>query len=205
MSEDNRSLNDFDQKLDNFKILISAMRATINKVERDLVIVKKNTRVMNGFRHDQQQFALVPSVDASRYDDQVCSDLNTSGVRKVRNNFFAFCEIDSEEGGWIVIQNRFDGSAEFFRTYKDYQEGFGNIFGEFWMGLAKIHELTSSRLHELMIVMEKFDGTKKFAKYSAFAISDESSSYTMSLLGKYSGDAGDSLAYHAGMKFSTYE
>lgn len=187
------------------------MLNSINKVEREILIVKKNTRTINSWKHNNhQRFALVPSIEESRFGEQgVCSSSDSStgsGIRRVRNNFFAFCEVNlEEESGWIVIQNRFDGSTEFLRPFKDYQDGFGNIYGEFWMGLSKIHELTSSRLHELMIVMENFDGTKKNAKYSAFAISDESTSYALNILGKYSGEAGDSLSYHAGMKFSTYE
>lgn len=165
----------------------------------------------NNLRHNHHpQFALMPSRDDSSVDNQgacTINDPNTeSGIRKLRKNFFAFCEMETEDaGGWIVIQNRFDGSTDFFRTWIEYKEGFGNVAGEFFMGLDKIHELTSSRLHELMIVMEDFGGEKKFAKYSAFGISDESSAYTLNLLGKYSGDAGDSLTYHAGMKFSTME
>lgn len=73
------------------------------------------------------------------------------------------------------------------------------------MGLDKIYELTSSRIHELLVVMDSFDGERKTAKYSSFGISGESSFYALSLLGKFSGDAGDSLSYHAGMKFSTFK
>lgn len=182
------------------------MRTTVTKLERDMTTVKKNTRTLNNLRHSQPQFALVP---AQTDDHHVCSanDVNPhSGIRKIRKNFFAFCEMDGEDpAGWILIQNRYDGSTEFFRTWSEYKDGFGNIAGEFWMGLEKIYELTSNRLHELMIEMESFDGVHKYARYSTFGISDEASFYTLSMLGPYSGDADDSLAYHAGMKFSTFE
>lgn len=107
--------------------------------------------------------------------------------------------------GWIVIQNRFDGSTDFFRSWTEYKNGFGNIAGEFWLGLDKIHELTSSQIHELSIEMEDFGGVKMHARYSGFAISGEANSYALSVLGKFSGDAEDSLKIHAGMKFSTFE
>lgn len=198
-----------EQKLDNFNLLLSAVRGTVGKVERDMLIVKKAVRTLNGIRHGQPQFAVVQSREGS--DDEiedVCAPNDSivdSGVRKIRKNFFASCDTSTDNGGWILIQNRFDGSTEFFRTWNEYKNGFGNIAGEFWMGLEKIYELTSLKVFELMIVMESFEGEKKFAKYSAFGISGESSFYALSLLGIYSGDAGDSLSYHAGMKFSTFE
>jgi Fibrinogen beta and gamma chains, C-terminal globular domain len=197
-------------KLDNFNLLLSAVRGTIGKVERDVLIVKKAIRTLNGARHGQPQFALVQQRDSASSDsdneiENVCAANDDSSVRKIRKNFFATCDTQTDDGGWIVIQNRFDGSTEFFRGWNEYKDGFGNIAGEFWMGLEKIYELTSSRVYELMIVMESFEGEKKFAKYSAFGISGESSLYTLNLLGKFSGDAEDSLKYHAGMKFSTFE
>lgn len=53
--------------------------------------------------------------------------------------------------------------------------------------------------------MEDFDETIKIARYSAFAIGNEREGYALSLLGKYSGTAGDSLTYHGGAKFSTFD
>lgn len=198
-----------DDKLDDLSILINAVRSMISKIERDVVIVKKNVKSMNG-RPNPPQIALVSPQGDLQFEQQgACSanDPNTeSGVRKISRNFFAFCEMDDEDaGGWIVIQNRFDGTTEFFRRWNEYKEGFGNIAGEFWLGLEKIYELTSSRLHELTIVMKDFNGVEKTAKYSAFGISDESSGYTLNMLGKYSGDAEDSFMYHAGYRFSTFE
>lgn len=196
------------QKLDNLGLLLNTVRSTVNKLEKDVIAVKNNVRT-NSARNSQPQFALVQSRDDQSYQNAVCTanDPNTdSGLRKIRPNFYAYCEMNDEDAnGWILIQNRYDGSTDFFKTWSEYKQGFGNIAGEFWMGLDKIYELTSSKLHELMIEMEDFNETKKVARYSAFAISDESSFYTLNILGSFSGDAEDSLKYHAGMKFSTFE
>ena len=33
-----------------------------------------------------------------------------------------------------VIQRRFNGSISFYRNFSDYEHGFGDLSGEFWMG-----------------------------------------------------------------------
>lgn len=104
-----------------------------------------------------------------------------------------------------IIQQRTEGSVSFHRDWEEYKIGFGNIDGEFWMGLDKLHDLTLSRPHELLIELEDFDGEKRKARYSHFAIGEEKESYALILLGKYSGDAGDSMSYHAGQKFTTFD
>lgn len=170
--------------------------------------MRKNTRSGNNGRHQQPPFGLIATrSDSSERSFCTIDDPNQeSGIRNVRKNFYAFCEMDRDTNvGWIVIQNRVDGQLDFFRTWNEYKEGFGNIAGEFWLGLEKIHELTSSKLHELRIEMEDFEGKLKFAEYPAFAISDESNFFTLSVLAKGTGNAGDSLKYHGGMKFSTFE
>jgi len=45
-----------------------------------------------------------------------------------------WCEFDGEHG-WTVIQRRMDGSVDFYRGWQDYVDGFGDIYGEFWLGM----------------------------------------------------------------------
>ncbi|KAM4663339.1 ficolin-2-like [Discoglossus pictus] len=58
---------------------------------------------------------------------------------------------------------------------------------------------------ELHIDLQDFENTKNFAKYSSFKVLGEAEKYKL-LLGDFKeGNAGDSMAVHGNMKFSTKE
>ncbi|XP_038111161.1 ficolin-1 [Culex quinquefasciatus] len=144
---------------------------------------------------------------------QTCS-LSTnrhSGIQLIhpqpgfREPFEVFCDQEYEGGGWIVIQNRYEGSVHFYRDWDEYERGFGNLGGEFWLGLSKIHELTYSRKYELHVVLEDWDGIQAIARYSEFLLAGPKEKYLLRNLGTFSGSAGDSLDHHRGMKFSTFD
>lgn len=80
-----------------------------------------------------------------------------------------------------VIQTRDDGGVSFYRNWAEYKHGFGNIGGEFWIGLDKLFELTASRIHELMIDFEDWEGVTRKAKYSNFAIGSEKENFALVL------------------------
>ena len=104
-----------------------------------------------------------------------------------------------------MFQRRMDGSQNFFLSWDDYVKGFGDVNGEFWLGLSKLHRLTANTSHtnRLRVDLGDFDGNTAHAKYSTFRIGDSISKYTLSVYG-YSGTAGDSLNnYHNGRPFST--
>ncbi|KAL9966945.1 hypothetical protein ACROYT_G025093 [Oculina patagonica] len=113
-----------------------------------------------------------------------------------------YCDFTTPGGGWTVIQKRFDGSVDFYRGCADYKTGFGDLNGEFWLGLDKIHRLTKYRRYMLRVDLEDTSGNKAFAKYDMFAVSSERTKYQLSL-GSYSGTAGDSLSGHRGHPFTT--
>ncbi|KFB51530.1 AGAP012000-PA-like protein [Anopheles sinensis] len=104
---------------------------------------------------------------------------------------------------WTPIQRRFDGSTDFQRNWTEYRNGFGNPHGEHWLGLEKLYDLLRRHQHELLIVLEDFEGVIAHAHYSHFRIGSESERYAIKSLGEYSGTAGDALRLQEGAPFST--
>ena len=101
-----------------------------------------------------------------------------------------------------MFQRRQDGSQDFYLGWSEYKAGFGQLTGEFWLGLDKIHRLTGSRPSELRVEVGDWSGGRAYAKYGSFGVGDNQSLYQLSV-GSYSGTAGDSLTYHNNMNFTT--
>ena len=92
----------------------------------------------------------------------------------------------AQTGGWTMIQRRQDGSVDFFRNWTDYKIGFGNLSGEFWLGLDKIHRLTKSGQNFLRIAMTDHKSVSTVVNYTHFFVSDEVEQYKLNISG-YSG------------------
>ncbi|XP_034473203.1 ficolin-2 [Drosophila innubila] len=119
--------------------------------------------------------------------------------------FKILCNSDIAGPGWTVIASRSNDNLNFYRGWAEYKRGFGNLTGDFFIGLDKLHAITISQPHELYIYLEDFDGNKRFAKYDEFLIGTETEKYVMAKLGTYVGDMGDSLKNHANRKFTTHD
>ncbi|XP_044315348.1 angiopoietin-related protein 6-like [Drosophila rhopaloa] len=119
--------------------------------------------------------------------------------------FEVTCDQESHGGGWTTVLRRNDGSQDFFLEWKDYQKGFGQLDNEFFIGLDKLHAMTSSEPHELLVLLENFYGNQSYELYDNFRVGPESNNYTLESVGSFSGDAGDSLEYHLGRQFTTKE
>uniref|UniRef100_A0A8P4GMH3 Tenascin n=1 Tax=Dicentrarchus labrax TaxID=13489 RepID=A0A8P4GMH3_DICLA len=110
-----------------------------------------------------------------------------------------YCDMETDGGGWTVFQRRKDGSVDFFRGWKEYIKGFGDLSGEFWLGETLLHNLTTMTRMILRVDLRDRDQSV-FAKYSTFEVAKRNYKLTV---GGYSGTAGDSLSYHNNRVFST--
>nr|XP_020477834.1 fibrinogen beta chain [Monopterus albus] len=140
-----------------------------------------------------------------------------------------FCDQTTQNGGWVLIQNRLDGSVDFGRRWDEYRRGFGNIAfdggkghcetpGEYWLGNDRISQLTKMYPTEVLIQMQDWTGAKVHAQYRQFTVQSDTSNYMLAVDG-YSGTAGNCLldgalqlfgvnrtmTIHTGMMFSTFD
>ncbi|KAJ0057582.1 hypothetical protein NL108_009362, partial [Boleophthalmus pectinirostris] len=114
-----------------------------------------------------------------------------------------YCDMTTDGGGWMVFLRRQNGKLEFFRNWKNYTAGFGNMNNEFWFGLSNLHKITSAGHYKLRVDLRD-KGESAYAQYDKFTIAEPRTRYKI-YIGAYSGTAGDSMTYHQGRPFSTYD
>ena len=100
--------------------------------------------------------------------------------------FDVFCDQTTGGGGWSVFQKRMNGSVDFYLGWAEYKQGFGNLNGEFWLGLEKIHRMTSSGGYKLLVDLEDSAGNIVYAEYASFGVGNERTKYQLTV-GSYSG------------------
>uniref|UniRef100_A0A8C9IUX5 Tenascin n=1 Tax=Piliocolobus tephrosceles TaxID=591936 RepID=A0A8C9IUX5_9PRIM len=114
-----------------------------------------------------------------------------------------FCDMTSDGGGWIVFLRRKNGHENFYQNWKAYAAGFGDRREEFWLGLDNLSNITAQGQYELRVDLRDH-GETAFAVYDKFSVGDAKTRYKLKVEG-YSGTAGDSMAYHNGRPFSTFD
>ncbi|XP_071805723.1 microfibril-associated glycoprotein 4-like [Asterias amurensis] len=146
---------------------------------------------------------------------KTCSTLldagyNKSAVYTIYPNGFTggvqvFCDMDAEGRGWIVFQRRLNGSVDYYRTWTEYQSGFGDLSAEFWLGNDNLVSLTSDSSNgtwELQVDLVDGNNVTAWGNYKEFKVLSET--YVLNI-GEYdeASTIGDSLKFHNGLPFTT--
>ena len=125
------------------------------------------------------------------------------GFQTSSSTSHARCDMETDRGGWLVIQKRINGSVDFYRNWTDYVYGFGDLEGEFWYGLENIHCLTTREDVELRIEVGNETTPSIVWTYQLFQVGGAETNYVLNI-GEGQGTGGpDSMAYHNGSAFST--
>ena len=120
-----------------------------------------------------------------------------------------YCDMETDGGGWIVIQRRNAsmGWVNFTRNWADYENGFGDLDGEFWIGLKNIHEFSVQHNMELKVSVWNDSRTLVTWNYPQFQIDGPSNNYGLSdIVSSGTGDGSYGAFYPSSTRyFSTYD
>ena len=118
-----------------------------------------------------------------------------------------YCYMDNKGDGWMAFQRRFDGSVDFNRAWDDYKNGFGNGFGEYWLGNDILHKITSSGSYDLYVVAKSFGGQVQYKRFKGFTISSEATKYVFHYDSVHPGYSDHLILFSSllNRKFSTFD
>ncbi len=115
------------------------------------------------------------------------SGLQTSGLYKLNLNdgmgeFTVFCDMSLQGGGWTVFQRRVDNTTSFNKNRAEYEVGFGNFNGNFWLGLEYIRRMTNYNglTFEMHIGLQSYDTILSeygYLRYPSFRLGSSSQNY----------------------------
>ena len=121
-----------------------------------------------------------------------------------------YCDMDTSDGGWMVIQKNIkDGVRNSFnKTWKDYEEGFGDLkSSKFWYGLKALHCFTQTGQWELRIDFQFPNKIWSHLHYNTFSVGPDSKEYPLTI-GGFTGTTSDPIrgGYPLnGRRFSTFD
>ncbi|KAF6726013.1 Tenascin-N [Oryzias melastigma] len=115
-----------------------------------------------------------------------------------------YCDMDTDGGGWLVLQRRNSGRLDFMKRWRQYIAGFGNMTDEFWLGNEKIYELTNTPTQYEVRFDLGLGSERAYAVYDNFKIGTVKQKYKLTI-GKYRGTAGDAMTYHQGRPWTTVD
>uniref|UniRef100_A0A8C2ZZN8 Fibrinogen beta chain n=1 Tax=Cyclopterus lumpus TaxID=8103 RepID=A0A8C2ZZN8_CYCLU len=216
----------------------SSIRVLQGVLDRIRVKIQKLEKAIQGQREECKEpcktTCPIPVVSGKECEDIFRRGGKDSQMYFIQPDAFlppykVFCDQTTQNGGWVVLQNRLDGSVDFGRRWDEYRRGFGNTAfdvgkghcetpGEHWLGNDRMSQLTKMGPTEVLIEMEDWTGAKVFAQYRQFTVMAETANYLLAVNG-YSGNAGNCLldgsselfgenrtmTIHNSMMFSTYD
>ena len=162
--------------------MISVSKSTMNTIIALIVLVSIGIVTVNG--KCQSNGGPIENCCCLGYNNNNYN-VKSSGVYTIANfcgvkcsNTRVYCDTNSGGGGWTVIQRRKDGSVKFEeKDWVKYEDGFGNLNGEFWIGLRSMHCLTCQGNWELRIDYKLKNGTESYLHYNKFAIGSAEDQY----------------------------
>ncbi|XP_043946617.1 angiopoietin-related protein 4 [Protopterus annectens] len=206
--------------------LLDKVRLQQHKLDKQNVQIQSlQSQVENKFKTPKWRAVFAPKVEDAILDQNITS-MSTeserlpsdchqifleghteSGVYRIEpvqsQPFEVYCEMTSD-GGWTVLQRRLDGSVDFDRFWDSYENGFGNLNGEFWLGLDKMYRVARQGGYILHIRLTDWEDNSQFIEYP-FHLGAKGSGYTLDLQSPVSGELENAVGHTRGVRFSTQD
>ncbi|KFP79983.1 Angiopoietin-4, partial [Acanthisitta chloris] len=177
--------------------LLSRQRGTIEEMEKTLLAASANTSLLQ-----RQQLQLLQSVQSlvhlvsqgratlpgQEQQFQDCAELPSLVMHLDTHSrppaahpplfLQAYCDMETDQGGWTIIQLRANGSLSFQRGWREYKQGFGDAAGEYWLGNEGGEKKTSQMPYTLRVELQDWEGSQVYAHYGKFQLGSERQLYS---------------------------
>ncbi|OBS74910.1 hypothetical protein A6R68_14545 [Neotoma lepida] len=203
-------MNSLQDKREQLQSLLGHQTGALANLKHNLQALSSNS---SSLQQQQQQLMelvqrLVRIVAQDQRPEIKRSGANTSGVYLIRvanmtRPVKVFCDMETDGGGWTLIQRRQDGSMNFQRTWEEYKEGFGNVAREHWLGNEAVHRLTSRTAYLLRVELHDWEGRQTSIQYEHFQLGSERQRYSLSVNASSSPTGLKNSLAPWGTKFST--
>eukprot|EP00794_Sanderia_malayensis_P020453 gene20453-22469_t len=161
-----------------------------------------------------QQSAIAPSryfFERIQHEGEENEDKQEEAISLVE---FHRCSLD-EQCSFVVKKSKDDNPLHlnvkeidlkgYYAIWKKVEKpSFGDVIGNYWLGLEALHQLTSTGETVLRIDLRRDDSIWAYAEYNGFKIQSEAQKYKLKYT-SYTGTAGDALSKNKNQPFSTYD
>merc|ERR1712012_694028 len=130
---------------------------------RDRRQIADNTALMQSQDNNKQIDQLRTEIDDIKAETSPLLQLSAKNSHLIEQLRFVLPVV-------MLVRKQCENPTDYFdKTFAEYQEGF-SANGEGWIGLGKLHHLTSERSYSLKITMPDYDGKKYRAVYEQFEV-----------------------------------
>ncbi|XP_067839369.1 angiopoietin-related protein 3-like isoform X2 [Heptranchias perlo] len=216
-----RSVTEFqNQHVDELLALVKAQQQQIDEqnLQIQLLVNKVSNRGIECREHfkfkekmkESSNSTHLQNIQKTAISDTDCYQIfkrgeRTSGVYSIQPKgsqpFQTYCQMTAESG-WTVIQRRFNGSVDFDRLWLDYKTGFGDLCGEFWLGLESFYQIAHQAKYLLRIELEDWKNKTRYIEYT-FRLSNKADNYTLQIGQVLTGDLSSAISDCKELPFST--
>nr|XP_039256108.1 fibrinogen-like protein 1 [Styela clava] len=200
--------------------------------QRKIQIIREKLKRLHGVCSEEEVMKCPSDIIGEDCSDVFDKGGRRSGIYFIQPSrnftpFPAYCDQETDGGGWTYIHSHINDDFDFNRSWLSYKHGFGDVScdgkSNFWIGNEALHVMTSLRNYHLRADVMDWSDNEGYASYSSFHVEPEEMDYQLRISGYEAaedpdmriGDAfkGHNFGYpddesstkHDGMKFSTFD